>query len=130
MTLPQARQDQLIAALDAGRIPRLLRSHRYVLDLDAGHPATLVDGNGPSPEGEFVYNLLGRDVPTDLQFDALRQPDRRGPNEYGKTAEGKKVRLRTLDADGQKWHYTAAGRQFYSQPRSQCVIQIPVTVHG
>ena len=103
--LPQARQDELIASLDAGRLPTLLRSHRYVLNLAAGRNARraiLVDANGPTAEGEFVYNLLGRDIPTDLRFDVHLQPTQRGPNEYAKTAEGKEVRLRSLDADGTK----------------------------
>ena len=77
-----------------------------------------------------MYNLLGRNLPTDLRFDMHLQPTQRGPNEYAKTAEGKEVRLRSLDADGRTWKYTTAGRQFYAQPRSQCVIQIPVTIHG
>ena len=131
--LPQERQTQLIASLDAGRLPRLLRSHRYVLDLANGRNAPraiLVDANGPTADGEFVYNLLGMDVPTELRFDMLVQPTQRGPNEWAKTVDGKEVRLRTLSAEGTKWHYTAAGRQFYAQPRSQCVIQIPVTIHG
>lgn len=131
--LPQERQDQLIAALDRGRLPRLLRSHRYVLDLGDGRNgarAILVDSNGATPEGDFVYDLLGLELPQDLKFDQFQQPTRRGPNEYAKTGQGQEVRIRSLEADGRTWKYTSAGRQFFAIPRSQCTIQIPVTVHG
>ena len=109
--LPQARQDLLIAALDSGRLPRLLRSHRYVLDLGPGRNAQraiLVDSHGPTGEGEFVYGILGTEIPTELSFDMLVQPTQRGPNEYAKTVDGKEVILRTLEADGRTWKYRAA----------------------
>ena len=85
--LSQERRNAIIDALQRGVTPKLLPSHRYAMQLTPGrrgHYVTLVDGQGPTPEGEFVYHTLGLDVPTDLNFDQFTEPTRRGDNEYVK----------------------------------------------
>ena len=57
MVLPEQRRNALITALQRGVLPKLLKSHRYAIQLapgQHGYNVTLVDGNGATQEGEFV----------------------------------------------------------------------------
>ena len=91
MELPEQRRNALIGALHRGVLARLLKSHKYAIQLAPGrhgYNVTLVDGNGATPEGQFVYEQLGLAIPIDLSFDQFAQPYRRGANEYVKRLDG------------------------------------------
>ena len=99
--LTQERRDEIIDALQRGTLPKLLPSHRYALRLTGGRYGryiTLVDGQGPTPEGEFVYHTLGLDVPTDLQFDQFTEPIKRVATN---TSRNSTVRRRESDISAQ-----------------------------
>ena len=131
--LSQERRNAIIDALQRGVTPKLLPSHRYAMQLTPGrrgHYVTLVDGQGPTPEGEFVYHTLGLDVPTDLNFDQFTEPTRRGDNEYVKKLNGQEVRIRYLSPNGRNWKYTSAGDQWALTKRAEVLVRIPVTIHG
>ena len=132
MELPEERRNALISELQRGVLPRLLKSHRYAIQLAPGrhgYNVTLVDGNGPTHEGEFVYHEMGLPVPTDLQFDQYAVPYRRGPNEYVKKLNGEEVILRTLEPNGQ-WKPRAVFRQWALVPHAEVNVRVPVTVRG
>ena len=103
MVLPEQRRNALITALQRGVLPKLLKSHRYAIQLapgQHGYNVTLVDANGATPEGQFVYEQLGLPIPTDLTFDQFKQPYRREGNEFVKRLDGQEVRIRTPS----QWH--------------------------
>ena len=108
--IPQTRRDAIIAALSAGRTPHLAKSHRYILQTAGRSFITLVDASGPTPEGRFVYQRMGLQVPTDVQIDQGQMPERRGATEWLRDASGREVKIRTLEADGRTWRFTSAGR--------------------
>ena len=132
MVLPEQRRNALITALQRGVLPKLLKSHRYAIQLapgQHGYNVTLVDGNGATQEGEFVYEQLGLPIPTDLNFDQFVQPYRREGNEFVKRLDGKEVRIRTLQANG-TWQFTSAGRQWGLVERAEVNVRVPCTIRG
>jgi hypothetical protein len=129
--LSSSRKDEIIDALQEGALPRLLASHRYGLKLKGrSYYITLVDGQGATPEGEFVYHTLGLPIPEDLVFDQFTQPVRRGLNEYAKHRNGQEVRIRYLSPGGRNWKYTQAGRQWGLLKRAEVMVRIPVLILG
>ena len=63
--------------------------------MTGSYHVTLVDGNGVTADGQFVYDQLGIPPPTDLKFDQYQTPIRRAGNEYVKLLNGKEVVLRS-----------------------------------
>ena len=85
MELGDERQNQLIAALNAGRMPELKSSHRHMLPLTRRNFVTLIDRDGqPTEAGWFVYDRMGQDLPTDTQVDQGQRPYMKGPNKCTK----------------------------------------------
>ena len=119
-----------MAALDSGRTPHLAASHRYILQLAGRQYITLVDVSGPTPEGRFVYQRMGQQVPTDINVDQGQIPIRRGSTEWLKDAAGRDVKFRTLEADGVTWKYFSAGKAWASVNHAEVVVKMPVRVHG
>jgi hypothetical protein len=63
-------------------------------------------------------------------YDGTQQPRRQGDVESIRTRRGTDRVVRRWDPASMQWVYTALGRQFYSQRRSEYVVQIPVTKRG
>ena len=68
MVLPTERAEALFSALKSGVLPKRLKSNRYALRIGGlrGFNVTLVNKDGPTEEGVFVYGELGLSIPTDL----------------------------------------------------------------
>ena len=128
--IPQARRQAITVALNAGRIPKLTKSHRYQLQLGDRQFITLVDANGPTPDGRFVYQRMGLQIPTDVNIDQGQLPERRGATEWLKDASGRDVKFRTLEANGETWRYTSAGRAWARVSHAEVTVKIPVRCVG
>ena len=68
MVLPTERAEALFSALKSGVRPKLLYSHTYALRIGGlrGFNVTLVNKDGHTEEGLWVYGELGIPIPTDL----------------------------------------------------------------
>ena len=129
--IPQARLESLMTSLASNHTPKFYgNTQRYALPVQGRQPVTLVDLHGTTPEGDFVYQFLGLDVPTDLQIDQGQEPLRRGASEFLKDRHGREVRFRTLQPDGKTWKYSPVGKIWASTRHAEVIVNAPVLCKG
>ena len=98
--------------------------------MTGSYHVTLVDGNGVTADGQFVYDQLGIPPPTDLKFDQYQTPIRRAGNEYVKLLGGKEVVLRSLQADGKWKDNRSVFNQWALVPHAEVTVRCPCTIRG
>ena len=126
------RTNLILEALNRGVRPRLSSSSsKYTLQVSNRRYFDLVLADGHvTQEGQFVYQYLGQEVPTDNTVDQGQTPYTRGGVQYLRNREGKEVKYRTLQADGRTWKPTQVGRVWDQIPHAQVIVKIPAVIAG